>query len=193
MTPMISKERRSYVRGELSFKVRFRVMTPEEYETVKMSGNRTVSPDRRLSVDSNNTNRAATQITPNAFMIDYLFQMDEKLDQILAILSKDGEAKGLLNQGIGVNISGSGMGIIAEKPVEPGQIIHANFVLSRLPLVFIDLFGQIVRVAPVDEDSEGTYHLGIKFLDLDPDDRERIIACVFQKQREIIRIRKSER
>jgi len=187
MTPMISKERRSYVRGELSFKVRFRVMSPEEYETVKMSGNRTVSPHRRLSVDSNNTNRAATQITPNAFMIDFLLQLDEKLDQILAMLSKDGEAKGLLNQGMGVNISGSGMNIIVDKPVEPGQIIHANFVLSRLPLVFIDLFGQVVRVAPVDEDGEGTYHLGIKFLDLDPDDRERIIACVFQRQREIIR------
>jgi len=193
MTPMISKERRSYVRGDFSFKVRFRVMTPEEYETVKMSGNQIVSPDRRLSVDSNNTNRAATQITPNAFMIDFLLQMDEKLDQILAILSKDGEAKGPLNQGIGVNISGSGMNIITEKPVEPGQIIHANFVLSRLPLVFIDLFGQVVRVAPVDEDGEGTYHLRIKFLDLDPDDRERIIACVFQRQREIIRKRKSER
>jgi hypothetical protein len=193
MTRSISKERRSYVRGELSFKVRFRVMTPEEYETVKMSGNRTVSPDRRLSVDSDNTNRAATQITPNAFMIDFLLQLDEKLDQILTILSKDGVDKGPLKQGIGVNISGSGMNIITEKPVEPGQIIHANFVLSRLPLVFIDLFGQVVRVAPVDEDGEGTYHLGIKFLDLDPDDRERIIACVFQRQREIIRIRKSER
>ncbi|MBA7715301.1 hypothetical protein ES703_124342 [subsurface metagenome] len=193
MTPMISKERRSYVRGDLSFKVRFKVMTPEEYETVKMSGNQIVSPDRRLSVDSNNTNRGATQITPNAFMIDFLLQLDEKLDQILAMLSKDGEAKGLLNQGMGVSISGSGMSIIADKPVEPGQIIHANFVLSRLPLVFIDLFGQVVRVAPVDEDGEGTYHLGIKFLDLDPDDRERIIAYVFQKQREIIRIRKSER
>ncbi len=193
MTPMITKERRSYVRGELSFKVRFRIMTPEEYETVKMSGNQIVSPDRRLSVDSNNTNRGATEITPNAFMIDFLLQMDEKLDQILAILSKDGVDKGPLNQGIGVNISGSGMNIMTEKPVEPGQIIHANFVLSRLPLVFIDLFGQVVRVAPLDEDSEGMYHLGIKFLDLDPDDRERIIACVFQRQREIIRIRKSER
>lgn len=188
-----SKERRSHVRGDLSFKVRFRVMTAEEYETVKMCGNRTVSPHRRLSVDSNNTNRGATEITPNAFMIDFLLQLDEKLDQILAMLSKDGVDKGFPDQGIGTNISGSGMNIIAEKPVEPGKIIHANFVLSRLPLVLIDVFGEVVRAVPVDEDGRAMYHLGIKFLDLDPNDRERIIACVFQRQREIIRIRKSER
>jgi len=74
---MISKERRSYVRGELSFKVEFRIMTPEEYEKIKGSADRVVSSDRGIGIDSNNT-----EITPNTFMIDFLLQMDEKLDQI---------------------------------------------------------------------------------------------------------------
>jgi len=85
------------------------------------------------------------------------------------------------------------MKIIVDKPVEPGQIIQANFVLSRFPLVFIDLFGEVDRVTPVDEDGKTIYHLGGKFLDLDPNDRERIIGCVFQMQRGIIRKRKNQR
>ena len=184
---MDSKERRSYVRGDFSFKVKFRIMTPEEYETVKGTGDQILSPDKGIGIDSNDINRRDEEIYPNACMIDFLLQMDEKLDQILAILSKDGVDKGRLNQGVGINISGTGMEIITDKPVEPGKIIHANFVLLRFPLVFIDVFGEVLRGTPVDEDGKTIYHIGIKFLDLDQNDRERIIACVFQKQREIIR------
>ena len=189
----MSKQRRSYVRGELSFKVKFTIMTPEEYEKIRGSGDRIVPSDKRISIDSNNTIKRDTGVTPNTFMIDFLIQMDEKLDQILAMLSKDGLDKGLLNQGMGINISGIGMNIIVDKPVESGQIIRANFILSRLPLVFIDLFGEVEWATPVDEDGKTVYRLGIKFLDLDPDDRERIIGCVFQMQREIIRKSKNER
>ena len=193
MIDVISKERRSCVRGDFSFKVKFRIITPEEYETMKGTNHQILSPEKkRLIIDSTDTDKTDNGITSNACLIDFLLHMDEKLDQILAMISKDEGDKGLPNQGIGTNISGSGMNIIAEKPVEPGKIIHANFVLSRLPLVLIDVFGEVVRVAPVDEDGKTTYHLGIKFLDLDPNDRERIIACVFQRQREIIRKSKNE-
>jgi c-di-GMP-binding flagellar brake protein YcgR len=119
--------------------------------------------------------------------------MDEKLDQILIKLSKEEVGRGLLaKQGIGINISGSGMNVVVEEPVELGQIIQAHFLLSRIPLVFIDAFGEVLRVKPLDENGTVTYNLGIEFLDLKPNDRERIIACVFQRQRKSIRERKSE-
>jgi len=189
---MTSKERRSHVRGDFSFKVKFRIMTPEEYETAKGTVDQILSPDKGICIDSNDINRREEEITPNACMIDFLLRMDEKLDQILAMLSKDGEDKGRLNQGIGTNLSGTGMNIMTDKPVEPGKIIHTNFVLLRFPLVFIDVFGEVLRVTPVDEDGKTLYHIGVKFLDLDQNDRERIIAWVFQRQREIIRKRKGE-
>jgi len=44
----------------------------------------------------------------------------------------------------------------------------------------------------VDEDDQTSYHVGIKFLDLNLNDRERIIACIFQRQREAIRKGKGE-
>ena len=189
---MTSKEKRSYVRGDFSFKVKFRIMTPEEYETAKGTGDQILSPDKGICIDSNDINRREEEIYPNACMIDFLLRMDEKLDQILAMLSKDAEDKGRLNQGIGTNLSGTGMNIMTDKPVEPGKIINTNFVLLRFPLVFIDVFGEVLRVTPVDEDGKTLYHIGVKFLDLDQNDRERIIAWVFQRQREIIRKRKGE-
>jgi hypothetical protein len=191
---IISKEKRSYVRGDVSFKVTFKVMSPEEYQDLKRSNKEIFSHDKReKGIDITDTDNKDAHITPNTCLIDFLLYMDEKLDQILAFVSQDVADKESFNQGIGSNISGSGMNIITDKPLELGKIIHTNFVLSRFPLVFIDAFGEVVRVTPVDEDGKTFYHLGAKFLDLNLNDRERIIACVFQRQREAIRKKKDER
>jgi len=191
---IISQERRSYVRGDVSFKVKFKIMSPDEYQDLKRSNKEIFSHDtREEGIDITDTDNKDANITPNTCLIDFLLYMDEKLDQILAFVSKDVADKESFNQGIGSNISGSGMNIITDKPLEPGEIIHTNFVLSRFPLVFIDVFGEIVRVTPVDEDGKTSYHAGTKFLDLNLNDRERIIACVFQSQREAIRRKKDEK
>jgi len=190
---IISKERRSHVRGDISFKVTFKVMSPEEYQDLKKSNKEFFSHVKReKGIDITDTGNKDAHIAPNTYLIDFLLYMDEKLDQILAFVSQGMTDKESLNQSIGSNISCSGMNIITDKPLELGKIIHTNFVLSRFPLVFIDVFGEIVRVTPVDEDDQTSYHVGIKFLDLNLNDRERIIACVFQRQREAIRKGKGE-
>jgi hypothetical protein len=190
---MILQERRSYVRGAFSFRVRFRLLTPEEYQDIKETNNQFGYPDEEIITDLTDPDKATAETSLNACLIDLLLQMDEKLDQILTKLSKEEVDRGLLaKQGIGINISGSGMNVVVEEPVELGQIIQAHFVLSRIPLVFIDAFGEVLRVKPLDENGTVTYNLGIEFLDLKPNDRERIIACVFQRERKNIRERKSE-
>jgi len=191
---IISQERRSHVRGDISFKVKFKIMSPDEYQDLKRSGKEIFSHDKsEKDSDITDTDNKDANITPNTCLIDFLLYMDEKLDQILAFVSKDVADKESLNQGIGSDISGSGMNIITDKPLEPGEIIHTNFVLSRFPLVFIDVFGEVVQVTPVDEEGKTYYHAGTKFLDLKLNDRERIIACVFQSQREAIRRKKDEK
>jgi len=188
-----SKERRSHVRGDLSFKVKFEVIPPEEYKKVKGTEDHILCPDKETVIDVNHTDKGGTGITTNSSMIDFILHMDEKLDRILAVVSKDRVEGELLNQGAGLNISGAGMKMIVDKPVEPGQIIHTNFVLSRIPLVLIDVLGEVAWVTPVDEDGKTVYHLGIRFLNLTSNDKERIIACVFQRQRENIRKMRNER
>ncbi|MBW1715318.1 MAG: PilZ domain-containing protein [Deltaproteobacteria bacterium] len=187
------RERRSYVRGTFSFKVKFWPLTPEEYQDIKQTSTQFAYVAEETISDITDPEKKDAEVTLNVCLIDFLVQMDEKLDRILDKLSEDEADRDLLpKQGIGVSISGSGMNVVAEEPVEPGQIIHADFVLSRIPLVFLDVFGKVLRVTPVDEKGTSIYNLAIEFLDLKPIDRERIIACVFQRERETIRSRKQE-
>ena len=97
-----------------------------------------------------------------------------------------------LGQAVGLNISGSGMNIMVDRSVEYGRVIHTKFYLSKLPLVYMDIFGEVVHVATVEKDGRNHYKLGIKFLDLSINDRERIISSVFQRHRGDIRRIKSE-
>jgi len=187
---MTIDERRSYVRGDLSFKVQFKILTSDEYEYINTSDGEIFSPfkkEQRLDAASADISNYSTE---NATIITYLFHMDEKLDQILEILSREKTREDSDYKGVGLNISGSGMKLKVDTPVESGQIVHLKFLLSKLPLVFMDVFGEVVRVTHADED--GLYFLGIKFLDLSVNDRERIVSLIFQKQRETIRKTKME-
>ena len=112
--------------------------------------------------------------------------------QILELLEKDNKIDCLFNQGIGMNISGSGMNIMVDRPLETGQIIHSRFYLSKIPLVFMEIFGEVVHSTKVNECGKTQYSLGIKFLDLSVNDQERIIASVFQRQRKVLKKRKTE-
>lgn len=185
-------ERRSYVRGNFSFKIKFKTMTLSEYEAL-VESNEAISPQfqNQSLVDIADTIKSANTALADASLINYLVQMDEKLDQILELLTKDKKIEGLFGQGFGLNISGSGMNIMVDEPVETGQIIHSKFYLSKIPLVFMDIFGEVVRVTTIEETGKILYSLGIKFLDLSVNDQERIIASVFQNQRGAIRKGKS--
>ena len=184
-------EKRSYVRGNFSFKIKFKTMTLDEYEGLVGPNELTLhhfQKEHRIDIADQKTD-ADTAIDPS--LVNYLVLIDEKLDLILELLAKDNKIEGLFNQGIGTNISGSGMNIMVDKPIEIGQIIHSKFYLSKIPLVFMDIFGEVVHSTKVDECGNTLYSLGIKFLNISTNDQERIIASVFQSQRGILRKRKS--
>ena len=132
-----------------------------------------------------------TDTTIDSSLMDYLARIDEKLDLILELLIIDEEAAPPFEQGIGVNISGSGMNILVDQPIETGQIIHSKIYLSRIPVVFLDVFGEVVRSCIVNECGKNFYSLGIKFIDLSLNDQERIIGAVFKSQRGVLRKRKN--
>ena len=77
-------------------------------------------------------------------------------------------------------------------PLEKGQLLCANLLLSRVPFVRVRVFGEVMNATPSGEETETCYDVGVQFLDLDVEERERIIACVFQRQREALRKRKGK-
>ncbi|UCE35369.1 MAG: PilZ domain-containing protein [Deltaproteobacteria bacterium] len=193
MNNMISHERRSYVRGEFPFKVRYTLLTPDEYQKLTETINHIPYTEERIGSEIADKNTQDAEMSFNPYLIDFLLKIDEKLDLILSRLSpEDTETIYLAKQGMGTNISGSGMNMVISEPAQPGQIIHARFVLSKAPLVYLDLFGEILWVTPSADDDGKAFNLGIEFLDLKPADQERIIACVFQRQRKSLRQRKKK-
>ena len=188
---MVTKERRSDVRGDFPFQIKYKIMKVEEFEDLKRFDKEIFSSTNKAQSVDVIASEISTESMANAALMNYILQVDEKLDQILALLSKDGSVAVPFRPGLGQNISGSGMQIVIEQPVEFGQIINAKFFLSKLPLVFMDIFGKVIRVDQEDEDGRVLYKVGIKFLVLNISDRERIIASVFQQQREDLRKRKN--
>jgi len=184
---MITNERRSYVRGNLDFKVQYKVITPEEYENLKRLDEANFSPFKNAnSIDVTAKNLDAVNAT-NASLINYLIQMDAKLDRILELIATEKKVEAPFRQGIGQNISGSGMQMVVDTPVECGKIVRTKFLLSQFPFVFMDLSGEVIREKEFNQDGTTLYRIGVQFLDLNSNDREKIIAFVFQKQREDIR------
>jgi len=184
---MLENKNRSYVRGDFTFKVNFKLMTPEEYNALKgLEGEGVASAMLSESLNMATVKKNMLGAV-DASLVNFFFQIDEKLDQILKHLSQNQANQTLPYQGVGLDISGSGMKIEIDRPVETGKIMHAKILLSKFPFVFIDVFGEILWVEPVEEGARALYYLGIKFFDLSPDHRERIISSVFQREREAIR------
>ena len=182
---MASKERRSHVRGNFSFSVRYTIISPEEYVELKKQDHASFPLANSIS----DTRRQDIATTENYFIASFLLHIDEKLNTIIAMLSKEGKGGGLINKALGVNISGAGMNVLAYQFVEKGTILRMEFTLSGCPLVYINTFGEVIKTSQVDENGKKMYSLGIKFFDLESGDQERIISCVFRKQRETIRKR----
>jgi c-di-GMP-binding flagellar brake protein YcgR len=189
---MVTKERRSDVRGDFTFQIKYKIMTAEEFEDLKKFDKEIFSSSNKAQSVDIIASEKSTESTANAALINYVLQIDEKLDQILELLSNDRSKVVPFRPGLGQNVSGSGMQIVIEQPVESGQIINAKFFLSKLPLVFMDIIGKVTRVVPEDEAGRVLYKVVINFCDLNISDRERIIATVFQKQREDLRKRKNK-
>jgi PilZ domain-containing protein len=184
---MQKDERRSDFRGNLSFSVKLEALSRKEYEERKQRGGENFS--RSLSEMSYEMTKSLEngRAEIDVIFLKYLLQMDEKLERILSLLSPEGPEDKRVVEGVGLDISGSGMKLCGDQPLAVGQIVHIKLFMSNSPFSFIDVFGEVLWTTPVDQDGMALYHIGIKFSDLSQTNRETIINFVFRKQREAIR------
>jgi len=184
-------ERRSSLRGGASFKVRFRLLSFKEYGTEKERDREKLflHPEPYMAKPLPGDEGEGLRM-PNASLLDFLYHVDEKLDRIISLLS--GEKPESYDEGQGIDIGSLGMRLRLGRPVEKGQILRARFCLPTLPFVPIHVFGEVVHVTISSEDTSPLYETGIRFLDLDPIDKERIISHLFQCERMVLRSRRKK-
>jgi len=189
---MVTKDRRSDLRGQIPFKIKYRILSREEYEQEKENSYLSLSMETyppEILPDTAGEEKTK-QLDP--FLLEFLLQMDEKIDKILRMLEKEKGIDTSDSYGQGIDISASGMRVVIDSPAKQGDIIKSNFLLSKNPLIFVDVYGEIVWVKKKEAPNGTLHQMGVRFLDLQLGIKEKIISCIFQKQREDIRRMRSE-
>ena len=188
------KENREHVRASISAVVRFSVMSPAEYNSTKASKERN-SPGMPRTNDKpfSSLTEASFCKTCEPYLSGLLLRIDEKLDRILDIVSEGEDREEKTEKGKALDISGTGMTLLSEKEYQVGDILKTDFRVPGTPPVWLELYGEIVRVLPVSRGEEKACEIALSFIDLRGEDREKIVYYAFQRQRETIRSMKEKK
>jgi hypothetical protein len=118
-----------------------------------------------------------------------LMLIDRKLNRILDLLDKENNRCSAENICVEKtsDISGSGICVLVQGTVEIGQFVKISLYLPEGWPSSIEAFGEVVRVELLENEKPDLYEVGIKFVRLNDEERERIIAYTFQQQRNAIR------
>lgn len=192
------QERREFVRAPLRADVELSIVEAGEYESVRDSvheaGSFFAGPGR---LSQNQAVQYEGDSAFNADLIRFLVQMDEKLDTALRLLSRllgdessrhgtdTGNAGPFM--GRGMEISGAGMSVLCDRVIDPGRIVKIRFMLSRFPVVPLQVFGEVLRSDRAQTEGAKAYKVVVKFIDVEEEERDKIIAYTFQMQRNAIR------
>jgi hypothetical protein len=109
------------VRGDFPFEVRFKTIAREEYESLRRTGSRhCTTTKKKLIIDGIDADTRDTGTSLDSGLVDLLLHMDEKLDHIMATLSKNEAGTDASFKGKGLNISGSVMKLEVDRQVQSG-------------------------------------------------------------------------
>ncbi|MFZ5568768.1 MAG: PilZ domain-containing protein [Thermodesulfobacteriota bacterium] len=154
--------------------------------------------DPREMMASRGSNQAVSRLTEYldriedsrepiiGYLLDCLDKMDEKLERILDVV--DGERlkkERLVKQTI--DISGSGISLVLQGPIEKGQILDISLAVPGFPMGRFDVYGEVIHTRPHPGSESGYWEVGVKFIKMALEQREALIACAFRQQRKMIR------
>lgn len=181
MAAQKNEEKRTYVRADLVTRVRVQPVTREEFEQHKAT--RTGSPSGGSSPEE--AGALAGQL---GFLARRLDVLEEKLDRILRHLDPDADIlKESVCYGTAQDVSGAGVRLVLLEHFDAGQLVRVSLSVPGFSIGFLEAYGEIVRVLPVDVQGQSLFETSIKFLAISEDEREKLISYSFRRQRQAIR------
>lgn len=116
-------------------------------------------------------------------LIDFLLDMNSKLDMILSFSSQE-KLKEDFPEELNVNdLSGAGIRFSSSSPMREGQYLEIVLVLGQFPLQLAGAVGKVIRCKDCDSDSTWA----LEFKKINEFDQEKIVQFVFKQQRANIR------
>ncbi len=174
------EEKRTYVRADLATRVGVQPVSREEFEQHKAilpEGLPSVAPMAEGGLSDNRLGYLAERIN----------RIEEKLDLILKKLDPDASPGKMISYGTAQDVSGAGIKLILEDAFKEGQLVLISVSVPGFSIGFLKAYGEVVRVTGVQMKGRQLYETSIKFLIISEDEREKLIAYSFQRQRQVIR------
>jgi hypothetical protein len=118
----------------------------------------------------------------------WLNMLNTKLDYLISLTVP--EREGFVSMNFEpLNISASGMALIAQEPFDKGDMLEIRMVLQAYPAKILELYGEVVRIKPTPGKPK-RYTVGVNFVHMDEHIREEILKFDFKKHRERLIARK---
>ena len=113
--------------------------------------------------------------------------LDNKIDSIKTRLDGQAEHSKIIPDCETINISGSGVLLRSGSRLENGEIIIIRMNLFDYPSPLFESLGRVVRSVS-EPSAEGChFYTGIQFINLENEQREKLISYTFHQQRKYIR------
>ena len=184
MADQKGEEKRDFVRTDLSIQATLSPIDQSELDR-KLSLKRIFSSDHDPSSDDPaDTHSVKTAIHDLA---EFLIQMNEKIDRICSYLGIEDTDKDTLLVIRTLNISGSGISMVVTHALNVGQLLDISLSIPDFPLGVFRGQGEVMRSCRLTGNESHLYEAGIRFIDLDEEQRERLIRFTFRQQRKTIR------
>ncbi|MBN2299090.1 MAG: PilZ domain-containing protein [Deltaproteobacteria bacterium] len=118
-----------------------------------------------------------------------LWEINRKLDLLIHMYLAEDFKELMSSSPRDVNISASGIRFITNNSFEMGDLLEISLILPMVPLLFIRLVGDVIRVKKVTSYDTKRYAAAVRFLQMDAENRDDIIKYLFRRQRELLRKR----
>ncbi|MFH1136092.1 MAG: PilZ domain-containing protein [Pseudomonadota bacterium] len=123
----------------------------------------------------------------------FLIKLEKKVDFIISMLTDNLTRKSYLHKAALLDLSESGVQIQSPIGLSLGQVLEIGLILPNRPYRTLDLAGEVIWEKQIEgRGTEIPNILGIRFLDILPEDQDDIVHWIFQRQREEIRRAKDQ-
>ncbi len=194
-TTLTSREKREFLRIKVCLPLEYDILSPDDLQEVKkeiLSGE-AISDDSEIEASrfwhgadlSDKMDEQFSQIT------QFLKQVDAKLDYLIALSEGGQPVKKAAHSVSLLDISGAGLAFVDRNAIPADTYLKVRIRLNRFPLVEVAALSQVVRSLPLNEDSEqGRFEVGILFIAMHKDSRERVFHFISRVERKMLRDRK---
>ncbi len=175
----VRSENRKYCRVEACIPFACRLVPPEERNKVQS----------HISSATFLTGHKPMAEIHDPSLAEWINLVSIKLDTIIQLLTLEREGFSSLPFEC-INISGGGLRFLSQDKYAMGDTVEIRMMLSLLHPVALYTYATVLSVS--ERRTEGDYDVSVEFIAMDNAIQDEIIRFVFEREREILRVKKGQ-